>query len=374
MGNELVSVVVPTYNRAYCIRRTIDSALGQTYRGVEVIVVDDGSTDDTGALIAGTYGGDSRVRYVYKPNGGVSSARNRGFKEARGEYIALLDSDDVWKPWKLQVQVACLRHAPEVGMVWTDMEAIDADGAIFSANYLRTKYSAYRWFRNEDLFHKSVSLDSLLPGEPGIPAGMTFYAGDVFSQMIMGSLVHTSTVLLRRERVERVKGFIEDWRLGEDYEFHLRTCREGDVGFVDAPSIQYQRGLPDHISHDGHLLATKFLQTVTETIERDRERIKLPGWMLDEVRAEAHHWVGDLEGRRGNAAAARRHFARSLSYRAWQPRTLAMLCENCMPGGVRRGFRAACGALARNGRRVAEGRRRVHERAGDDRAAGAARG
>jgi hypothetical protein len=192
--------------------------------------------------------------------------------------------------------------------------------------------------------------------------------------MIMGSLVHTSTVLLRRERLERVKGFIEDWRLGEDYEFHLRTCREGPVGFVDAPSIQYQRGLPDHISHDGHLLATKFLQTVTETIERDRERIKLPGWMLDEVRAEAHHWVGDLEARRGNTAAARRHFARSLSYRAWQPRTLAMLCENCVPRGVRRGLRAAYGALSRNGRRAVDDRQRAHERAGGCRAVGAGAG
>ena len=374
MGRELVSVVVPTYNRAYCVPRTIDSALAQTYRDVEVVVVDDGSSDDTRGVIARTYGNDSRVRYVYQTNGGVSAARNRGFRKSRGEYVALLDSDDVWMPWKLRAQVECLRHAPEVGMVWTDMEGIDADGAVFSPNYLRIKYSAYRWFRNEDLFQKSYPLESLVPDEPGIPAGAIYYVGDVYSQMIMGSLVHTSTVLLRRERLERVKGFIEDCRLGEDYEVHLRTCREGSVGFIDASSMQYQRGLPDHISHDAHLLATKFLLTVTETIQRDRDRIKLPDRMLDEVRAEAHRWVGDLEGRRGNAAAARGNLLKSLRYRPWQPRVMAMLFENCVPSRARGGLRATFRALLRNWRRATEGVPRALPDVAGEQPVGAGRG
>ena len=152
MSSDLVSVVVPTYNRAYCIQRTIESALGQTHRSVEVIVVDDGSVDETRSLISRLYGSDSRVRYVYKPNGGVSSARNRGLRESRGDYVALLDSDDVWKPWKLEVQLRCLQHAPDVGMVWTDMQAIGPDGTVIYEKYLRKMYTAYRWFRLDELF------------------------------------------------------------------------------------------------------------------------------------------------------------------------------------------------------------------------------
>jgi glycosyltransferase involved in cell wall biosynthesis len=102
MSDGVVTVLIPTYNRAYCLARAIDSALAQSYPHLEVLIVDDGSTDSTRKLVEGTYGGDRRVRYLYQPNGGVSSARNHGLRQARGDYVAFLDSDDVWKPWKLQ--------------------------------------------------------------------------------------------------------------------------------------------------------------------------------------------------------------------------------------------------------------------------------
>src|SRR5262245_58104056 len=154
MANDLVSIVVPTYNRAHSLQRTIDSALAQTYTALEEIVIDDGSKDATAELIRRSYAHDERVRYFYQDNRGVSAARNRGMSLARGTYIALLDSDDLWKPWKLQVQVACMERAPEVGMVWTDMEAVDPCGHVFSKRFLRTMYSAYQWFRNDQLFRE----------------------------------------------------------------------------------------------------------------------------------------------------------------------------------------------------------------------------
>ncbi len=113
----LVSVVIPTYNRAYCLARTIDSALAQTHRNLEVIVIDDGSADGTRALVTSRYGGEARLHYIYQVNSGVCAARNAGFQVARGEYIALLDSDDAWEPWKLELQVACLEKHPEIGMI-----------------------------------------------------------------------------------------------------------------------------------------------------------------------------------------------------------------------------------------------------------------
>ena len=98
MSRKLVSVITPTFNRAYCLGRAIDSALGQTHQPVEVVVADDGSTDGTGDMIARVYGKDPRVRYVFQENRGVSAARNLGLATVRGDFVAFLDSDDVWKP------------------------------------------------------------------------------------------------------------------------------------------------------------------------------------------------------------------------------------------------------------------------------------
>ena len=149
--------------------------------------------------------------------------------------MALLDSDDTWSPWKLELQLACFRHRPEIGMVWTDMEAVGPAGELVSQSYLRTMYHAYRWFPREELFSRSRSPWPRSPrGSRRSWTDRRLYTGEIFSQMIMGNLVHTSTVLIRRERLEKVRGFNEELRLsGEDYDFHLRTCKEGPVGFID---------------------------------------------------------------------------------------------------------------------------------------------
>src|SRR5436305_1747451 len=123
MANAIVSVIVPTFNRAYCIRRTIDSVLNQTYPNWELVIVDDGSTDNTAQLIATDYAHDTRIKYFHQQNQGVTAARNKGISLAQGDYVAFLDSDDTWKPWKLQLQLACMQHCPNIGMIWTDMEA-----------------------------------------------------------------------------------------------------------------------------------------------------------------------------------------------------------------------------------------------------------
>jgi len=123
-----VSVIIPAYNRANIVRETVDSVLRQTYAQFEVIVVDDGSTDNTREVLA-TYR-DPRVRYFYKTNGGLSSARNFGLSAATGEYIAFLDSDDVWRPWKLSAQVEIFRRHSDVGMSWSDMSSFTDDGTI----------------------------------------------------------------------------------------------------------------------------------------------------------------------------------------------------------------------------------------------------
>ena len=106
MNNELISVVIPTYNYGHFVTEAVDSVLAQTYRHYEVVVVDDGSTDDTRARLA-PYG--DRIRYIHQENQGLSAARNTGIRAARGGVIGLLDSDDKWHPRKLETQAAFLR-------------------------------------------------------------------------------------------------------------------------------------------------------------------------------------------------------------------------------------------------------------------------
>jgi GT2 family glycosyltransferase len=341
MSKGLVSIVVPTYNRAYCLRRTIDSVLTQTYPHFEIVLVDDGSTDNTRELVEGMVARDSRIRYFYHPNAGVCAARNCGLRAAKGDYVALLDSDDVWKPWKLEVQLACLDFLPEVGMIWTDMEAIDPQGRICNPRHLRTMYDAYQWFTTEELFPASYSLGQILPDRRDLPDAKLF-VGDIFSQMLLGNLVHTSTTLMRRERVERVKGgFDETLRLtGEDHDFHFRVCREGPVALLDISSIQYQVGMPDRLSQHKLMIATNYLQTVTARLREDGDRIHLPRALVNRVLARAEQWLGSELWYAGERRQARAHLAASLWRRPWQPRTAGLFVLACLPRWASQGLLA----------------------------------
>jgi glycosyltransferase involved in cell wall biosynthesis len=337
----LVSVLIPTYNRAYCLGRAIDSALAQTYPHVEVLVVDDGSTDATPELVWTAYGSDPRVRYLPKRNGGVSSARNHGLREARGDYVAFLDSDDVWKPWKLQAQLACLARLPAAGMIWSDMEAVGPDGKVREPRYLRTMYHAYRFFRSEDLYKESYPAAEVVPALRDAVGDARLYAGTIYAQMFAGNLVHTSTAVIRRERLEKVKAFREDYATGEDYEFHFRTCREGPVAFLDVPTIQYQVGLADRLTRFTGDTAVNYLKTITAALARRDHGIDLPEAMIRRILAGAHSWVGAEFAREGDFRRARRHLARSLAYRPWQPRVLAELALCLLPSGLDDGLRGA---------------------------------
>jgi glycosyltransferase involved in cell wall biosynthesis len=334
MSRQLVSVLVPTYNRADCLLETLDCVLAQTHTDWELIVIDDGSTDGTGDLVAAHLQGDARLRYIYQQNAGVSHARNTGLRAAKGDFIAFLDSDDRWQPWKLAAQLACMNERPEVGMVWTDMEAIDHTGAFLEARHLRTMYSAYRYHQMETLFSESMAAKSI----PGIPAEATvqemptrFYFGDIFAPMILGSLVHTSTVMLRRERALQVGGFDESLKYsGEDYDFHLRTCKAGPVGLLDVSAIQYRKGRPDRLTRHTDASAINFLATIEKAVANDTEE-RLRKEDVDRVRLEANGWVAEEKFRLGDGKGVRRHAFRSLRRNPRQRRLIALVVMSYIP-------------------------------------------
>jgi GT2 family glycosyltransferase len=333
----LVSVIIPTFNRAYCLRRAIDSALNQTHHNVEVIVVDDGSTDETPDVVRTDYSTESRVRYVPQANAGVSAARNHGFALATGEFISLLDSDDEWYPWKLAVQLACLRFVPDAGMVWTDMDAVAPNGTVIEPKYLKTMYSAYQLLGDRTLFDRRWLLDDVMPDGPLELRGVHLSAGDIFSEMLLGNLVHTSTVLLRRERLQQVGGFNPDLRLsGEDYDFHWRTCRAGCVAFLDVSSIRYQIGMGDALTRPELMIhmALNDLRTILGVLEADRARIRLPQRMIEARIASSYFWVGQAFVDLGEFRKARPFVLKGLLHEANHLRPWEILLLSFLPNRV----------------------------------------
>src|SRR5919197_6284187 len=128
-----VSVVIPTHDRGRVVVEAIESALAQRHRHLEVIVVDDGSTDDTAERVARLR--DRRVRLLRRPHAGVSAARNAGIAVATGDLVAFLDSDDLWKPDKVEAEIAVLARYPSAGGVFSDLEKLD--GPTFVPSFMR---------------------------------------------------------------------------------------------------------------------------------------------------------------------------------------------------------------------------------------------
>ena len=128
-SNPLVSVIIPAFNASEHIRQTLESVLAQTYQAIEVIVVDDGSSDATTDIVKEFVKRDTRFQLFRQTNAGVGAARNNAIRKARGKYIAPLDADDVWFPEKLEKQVACMeQYGMETGLVYCWFSLVDAHG------------------------------------------------------------------------------------------------------------------------------------------------------------------------------------------------------------------------------------------------------
>src|SRR6185436_1211829 len=138
VSDALVSVVIPTYNRAHLVAQTLESVFAQTWPRLQVIVIDDGSKDDTEGAVAPFR---DRIRYVKQENAGLAEARNHGMRLASGDFIAWLDSDDLWVPEKIALQMAALQLHPDNVLSATDFSAFDDQG-FFDPSHLRSYYHA----------------------------------------------------------------------------------------------------------------------------------------------------------------------------------------------------------------------------------------
>jgi GT2 family glycosyltransferase len=194
-------------------------------------------------------------------------------------------------------------------------------------------YHAYQYFNREMNFSEKELLGQVWAGCPEEYADRKCYLGNIFPWMFMGSLVHTSTVLLRRERQKQVGGFdVSLKKSGEDYDFHLRTCRFGDVAYIDASSIHYRVGAPDQLSAPEYMawVARNNLKTVRSAFENHNDRINLPKKLIQKRFADSYAWVG-VEEFFENKTSARLHLGKSLKYHLFQKRILLLYFLSFLP-------------------------------------------
>jgi len=233
-----VTVVIPAYNRAEWLPISVGSVLAQTVQPLEVLIVDDGSTDNTAEVCAGF---PAPVRYIRQPNAGVSAARNRGMREARGDFIALLDSDDLWEPAKLEVQVALHRLRPELGWSVSNAITIGLDGAVLPG--VQGFERSFSLFRGLGLSAEAFFTRWFERVEFDAAGGRHLaWCGDAFAPLFLGNFTSPTCVMLARSVVDRVGGFDEQFRLAEETEYFHRVAAQAPLGVITTPLFRWRVG------------------------------------------------------------------------------------------------------------------------------------
>jgi len=192
------SVVIPSFNRADLLPSAVGSVLTQTMSDLELIVIDDGSTDETRTACVQLSASDSRIRYLYQDNQGLPAARNAGIRAAQGEYVAFLDADDCWMPTKLEKQLAMADKVPSAGLVYCDYACIDKTGRTWLPTYCEN-------------------------------VGQTLYESLLYFNVIHGS---ASAVLIRKECFDQVGMFDETLRSLEDWDMWIRLAQSYECAKV----------------------------------------------------------------------------------------------------------------------------------------------
>ena len=209
LAPPLFSVIIPVYNAAAYISQTLDSVFAQTCGDFEVVVIDDGSTDDTADRVQ-QFSQHRSLRYVHQMNAGVAAARNTGLNLSRGQFIAFLDADDLWKPDKLAAHLVEMQNAPKMGL-------------------------SFSWF---EVFYDRPNAERRVPWFAP-PARSILNWEDFLERNWTGT---SSTVVVRAECVRGLRGFNPRFRTGEDYQFWLAIAQDGwEIGFIPSALTVYRK-------------------------------------------------------------------------------------------------------------------------------------
>lgn len=291
-----VSVVIPTYNNGHLIREALDSVISQTFRDHEIVVIDDGSTDDTRAVLSDY---DGRIRYHYQENQGLAVARNVGLQLARGRYVTYLDADDVWFPRNLEIKAEVLGRFPDLGGVFSEFCIFDAQGV----RHPRGTKELFPFFQRTGRDFKDIfpHTDSL---ERSDGHALTVYRGQVFDQLFLGNFILPSSMVFNRAFALEVGEFRPHLRTQQDYEYWLRYSRRHPLAFVDEVLVKYRRHSQQLTDHSR---IERILAAVAEIIDRYEEEFLREGKqrLFNRRKAEILVNQAKVNVRQGKAAQAR---------------------------------------------------------------------
>ncbi len=210
-----VSVIIPTFNRAHYLKSAIESVLGQTFKDLELIVVDDGSTDETQREVRSYCEKDKRVYYISQSNTGVSVARNSGLSRATGKYVAFLDDDDKWLPRKLQIQVNFMETHPEVGLCYTRLRIV------YGTNSHGRRSRA-------------------------IPENLV----TTFEKMLGETFIPSSTVLIRKDDMDKISWFNPRYKTCQDWDLWLRFVQHWRIAALEDDLTMTHKDDHSHLSEN----------------------------------------------------------------------------------------------------------------------------
>ena len=352
ISDTRITVVIPTFNRAGMVEQAVESVLAQTLQPVEVIVVDDGSTDDTKQRLA-RFGS---ISYVCQEHGGPGRARNTGMRLARGDYVAFLDSDDCLYPYKLELQARVFDAFRDVAMTYSECSAFDDDG-FEEVRHLRSYHeSAFRGAPAgyDHLFETSVDLEATellrgLPIAPALTAGRRAYFGNIFDVYLQRTIVFTNSMMFRRAVLAEIGFQNESLRLFEDLDFALRLCRRHKVCFVDVPTyrLRYHPGQVSSMRNANRIYVWIRKQQTLLHVTRRHALANQAGdaWTkarVNERIAHLHRAVavplmlyegGTAATRKRFAARARKYLAKCAQLGHKEP---GLWCLSHLPGPIRR--------------------------------------
>ena len=282
LNSPRVSVVIPTYNRAGMIVECLESVFSQKYTDYEVIVVDDGSTDNTEDILKSYL---DRITYIRHENKGNAAARNSGLAVARGELIAFLDSDDLWLADKLRRDVDYLDRHPDVDMVC-------ANGTFFGSPKFAGK--------------------KVVPDKRAVPLARD---GVTLKAIFTRSSLRPSAMTLRRHIIEETKGFDPDFAACVDLDFAFRVLMKYKVVFIDEPFFKMRKH-DDHVSGDSERRTLFNIKAIEKLLREYPEARKLIGEKNIKRRlAYRYYRLGKITQKKGRKQEALSAYKRSLSYR-----------------------------------------------------------
>jgi glycosyltransferase involved in cell wall biosynthesis len=316
----LVSVIIPTYNCAPYLSEAIDSVLLQAGVNMEIIVVDDGSTDNTKEVVE-KYG--DRITYISQvPGRGASAARNLGIQHASGEWIAFQDADDIWFPEKLAKQLDAIQSYPHARLVFADT-LVSRNSVVIQDSLMSKRLK--NWCERNTTQISDV------------------YCGNVYRELLFGNYICTITVLLHRNALDQAGIFDETLKVGEDYDLWLRIARDHPAIYVDRVFCAY-RVRDNGLSGGLEARSPRWLEAHTVVREKHLRSHWVPAQhykVLTGVLSNNYWVLGMNYFREAQFKEARVFFLKGLGYHPLSLKNWFLYCGTFLPLSVIASMRSA---------------------------------